>query len=132
VKATARRATTAAAVLLVGVGAIQAWGAVEHVSTATAGAGHATVSRCDSTPANWTYSNWTTNAAGAVTGVTVSGLNAACNGGTAKLVLLDSTGAVVGRGASTATVSGGQFTLTITGVPSLDTVAKAAVLVAGA
>ena len=129
-KATARRATTAVAVLLVVVGATQTWAAVEHVTAVQIGAQTATVGRCDPTPANWIYGSWVTTPAGNVTGVTVSNLAAGCNGGVAKLTLLNSSGAVVGSGG--ASVSGGNFTVTaITGSPALDTIAKAAVLVSG-
>lgn len=129
-KATARRATTAVAVLLVGVGATQTWAAVEHVTATQIGAGKATVGRCDTTPANWTYGSWVTTAAGNVTGVTVSNLAAGCNGGVAKLTLLSSSGAVVGTGG--ASITNGTFTVTaITNSPALDTIAKAAVLVSG-
>jgi len=130
VKATARRATTAVAVVLVGVGATQTWAAVEHLSASQIGARTASVGRCDSTPANWTYGSWVTTAAGIVTGVTVTNLSTGCNGGAAKLTLLNSSGSVVGSGG--ASVANGTFTVTaITGAPALDTIAKAAVLVSG-
>jgi hypothetical protein len=102
-------------------------GGVSYAAAATlttgskqVGAGKAVVPICDTD--GFTYTR-TLDASHNVTSVTVSGINAACNGGTLQLTLADGANASLGSGSAAVTTSG-SATITITGTAPAASVAS--------
>lgn len=117
--------------VLVGLTATGAWAASLTTTSGQLGAAHVSLAHCDPTPARWQYGSWTYTPAGLVTGVTVTGLDAACDGAAAKITLTGSTGGVLASGS--ATVTGGSFSATFAAPdqPGLEAVAHAYVVIEG-
>ena len=102
------------------------------VTNSSLGAGKGSVTACDTdgTPVSYvgvTYSN--TNARYEVTSVTVTNINAACNGGTIFVTLADSSGNSVGSGS--ASVSSTSATVSITATGASSSVSRIGVAVVG-
>lgn len=102
-------------------------GGVSYAAAATlttgskqVGAGNAVVPICDTD--GFTYTR-TLDASRNVTSVTVSGINAACNGGTLQLTLADAANAALGSG-SAAVDTSGYATVTIAGTAPAGSVAS--------
>jgi hypothetical protein len=92
------------------------------LTTNMLGSGQAPQPACDSDGFTYTHTVDTTASHGVLT-VTVSGINAACSGGTLKLTLANSSNGSIGTGSGAVTATG-FVTLTITGLPASATVAK--------
>jgi len=103
--------------VLVAVGAASfAAAATLSVASASLGSGRVAAAVCDSDGFTYTH---TLNTSHAVTTVTVSGINAACAGGTLQITLANSSNASIGSGSAALPSSGflGWATVTIAGAP---------------
>jgi hypothetical protein len=106
-------------VLVLGAGTVSyAAAASLSFGTKSLGSGGITVPVCDSD--GFTYTR-VLSAAHNVTSVTVSGINAACSGGTLKLTLTGAANASVGSG-SVAVTGTGNATVAISPTPLASTV----------
>jgi len=106
-----RRVLVAVLVATVVGGASYAFAATLLTTSKSLAAGKAAVTPCDSD--GFTYTR-TLNSSKNVTSVTVSGINAACSGGTLKLTLAGASNSSLGTG-SAAVTSSGAVTVSITG-----------------
>jgi hypothetical protein len=104
--------------LRVTVAALVATGTVSYAAAATLstrastiGSGRVGIPACDSNGFDYTRA---LDASHNVTSVTVSGIDAACNGGTLQLALVNAAGAALGTG-SAAVGSGGSVTISVSG-----------------
>jgi hypothetical protein len=95
------------------------------------GADASVVASCDTDGVNLAYTNAYDPASGVyrVTGVTVSGIDAACAGETLSVTLKDSGGASLGTGSGT--VAGASLAVTLAPTASANAVVGAAVVISG-
>jgi hypothetical protein len=100
------------------------------LASARLGAGGTAVSTCDSD--GFTFQN-TLDLSGAVTSVTVSGINAACAGGSLNLTLANFSGASIGSGSASLPASGftGSVTVSISPQPQPNQVSRYVATVTG-
>jgi hypothetical protein len=119
-------------VLLVAVAALagSAAAATTVLGSRALGSGRATVGACDGD--GFTFQN-RLDPAGSVTAVNVSGIDAACAGGTLALTLAGSTGAAVGAGSGALPVSGfgGSLVVAVTPQPAVGAVAAYRLAITG-
>ena len=98
--------------VLVATGTVSyAAAATLHTASKTIGSGRVAVPACDSDGFSYTR---TLDGSHDITSVTVSGINAACSGGTLQLALIDGSNAALGSG-SAAVDGSGSATVSITG-----------------
>ena len=107
------RKSLAVALAIVGVAGLSMASAAQlTVTSDTVAAGTSVVAACDVDGVSVAYATGFSGGAYQVTGVTISGIAAACNGRTLDFTLVDSTNAAIGTG--TGTVAG--VTLTVNGL----------------
>lgn len=132
-----RRVAPVLAAAAVGLLAL-AYGAAASlgISSASLGAGGASVQRCDTSPSSSSPFTKTINLgsganAGKVVSVTIGDVASACGGGQMTVVLTNASGAKVGDGSAGVPSGGGSVTVPIDEQPSVGSVRDVHVAVVG-
>ena len=130
-----KRKTLFALVLALTIfGAVYGFAATLNVGTNTLSAGNATVASCETNTATGTYSVAydTASTAYKVSGVTITGLDAACAGKAVSATLTSNSGGTnLGTITGTVPAGGGSLTLTPSGTVAAASVSGVSVAIAG-
>ena len=129
---TKRRRLAMAALGVAAFGAIAASAAgLGGLNSTSVGSNDTVVASCDTDGVNITYTTSYSATASKymVTSVTLSGVNAACNGETAAVTVKDGTGASIGSGS--ATVAGTSQAVSLGAGAAAESVVGASVIISG-